>query len=90
MDCKEKWADEALKSLEGMKRASPKNDVFDSIISRIPENRTISLKHIGWVAAAACLIILLNAYVLKLQIESVQDSTRDEENQISLLTDYTF
>lgn len=90
MDDKEQWADEALKSLQGIKRATPKNDVFDSIISRIPENRTISLKHTGWVTAAACLIILLNAYVLKLQIENIQDSVRNEENQISLLSDYTF
>ncbi|RKN77946.1 hypothetical protein [Ulvibacterium marinum] len=90
MDDREKWTDGVLKSLEGIKRATPKNDLFDSIISEIPENRTISIMYLGWVAAAACLIILLNAYVLKLQIESVQDSTRDEENQISLLTDYTF
>ena len=92
MDKKEQWAEEVLNSLKGIKRTSPKDDLFDKIITSIPKNiknEITPLKYIGWFAIAASVVISLNIYTLKLYKNNV-NTNEETENQISLLSDYTF
>lgn len=93
MDKKQQWADEVLNSLEGIKRAIPKDDLLGEIITRIPnkkESEIIPLKHIRWIAVAASVVIMVNVYALRLQKNSSNNTEENLETQISLLTDYTF
>lgn len=93
MDKKSQWADEVLKSLEGIESAVPQNALFNKITAKIPENkeyRIIPLKHLGWAVAAASVVILINVYALRLQNDSLQNVKSNKEDHISLLTDYTF
>ncbi|WP_108801936.1 hypothetical protein [Aquimarina sp. Aq107] len=93
MDKKEKWVHETLKSLDNIKTASPRDDLFDTIITRIPvnkERKIIPLRHLGWVAAVAVIILTVNIYTLKLKKDSIDNTAKKSEDQISLLTDYSF
>ncbi|WP_025741780.1 hypothetical protein [Aquimarina pacifica] len=93
MDKKEQWADDILHSLEGAKRAIPKNDLFDEILAKIPEkkeNKIIPLVHLTWIAAAAVAIIVVNVYALQLQNTTIKNVTESSDKEVSLLSNYVF
>lgn len=92
MNKKEQWADAILNSFEGIKSASPKDDLFDKIISNIPrknEIKIISIKQIGWVSIAVSIVIILNISALRLQKNSNINMVENQK-QVSLFIDYTF
>ena len=84
MDKKQQWANETLKSLDGLKRAQPSDVLFDQILKKLPTNETafIPLKQLAWVAAAACLLIMVN--VISLKPESAESQQKSSE----LLSNY--
>jgi len=92
MNKKEKWADEVLQSMDGMKRAEPADDLFDKIMAKIPEKEQaviIPIKRLRWLVAAACLVIGLNIYVFSIGIQSSQKGDTSESQSIELLTDFS-
>ena len=92
MNNKEKWADEVLHSMDGLRRAEPADDLFDKILDKIAEKKQaviIPLKRLRWLAAAACLIIGLNIYVFSIGMRSSQKENTSESQNIELLTDFS-
>lgn len=84
MDKKEQWANETLKSLDGLKKAKPSDALFNQILKKLPTNETatIPLKRLAWVAAAACVLIAIN--VISLQL----DKTEFQQESNELLSNY--
>jgi len=92
MNKKEKWAEEVLHSLDGLKRAEPADDLFDKITTKIQEKKQaviIPVKRLRWLAAAACLVIGLNIYVFSIGMQSSQKGNTSESQSIELLTDFS-
>lgn len=87
MNNKEQWADEVLQSLDGIQKAKPNPELFAKITNKLyaeKQSKIIPLKQLGWVAAAACLLLALNIYTFDLRIKS-EENTIDEtvaENKI--------
>lgn len=79
MDKKEQWANEVIQSLEGLKKATPSDALFDKILQQLPSQNVavISLKRLAWVAAAASVVIVLNVIALS-HSESNQTQKTDE------------
>jgi len=92
MNNKEKWADEVLHSMDGLRRAEPADDLFDKILDKIAEKKQaviIPIKRLRWLAAAACLVIGLNIYVFSIGMKSSQKENTSESQSIELLTDFS-
>lgn len=66
MDKKEQWADEVIQSLEGIKKVTPSDALFDKILQQLPAKQVvvIPLKRLAWVATAACVMIAINVIAL--------------------------
>ena len=64
---KEKWIDNAMRSLEGSERARPDADLFDKIEQQIdqPAATVIPLNRVRVAAVAAVLLVAVNAYVIR-------------------------
>ncbi len=79
MNKKEQWADEVIQSLEGIKKATPSDALFDKILKQLPmqEVTLIPLKHVVWIAAVACVVIAFNVIALS-NFESNQTQKSDE------------
>jgi len=92
MNNKEKWADEVLHSMDGLRRAKPADDLFDKILDKIAEKKQaviIPIKRLRWLAAAACIVIGLNIYVFSIGMRSSQKENTSESQNIELLTDFS-
>ncbi|WP_109439077.1 hypothetical protein [Aquimarina sp. AU119] len=93
MGKKEQWVDEVLRSFDNAKRAIPKDGLFNEIIAKIPNNKEskiIPLVHLTWIAAASIIIVIVNVYALKLQNDNIKNVLESRNNEIYLLSDYTF
>lgn len=90
---KEQWADEVLKSIEGIQRAIPKEHLFDKIMVQVSSKedvRVIPLRYVKWIAAAAIMVFALNIYALKLHTNNVKTKFGSDDLDIQLMLDYTF
>ncbi len=92
MKNKEQWANEVLQSLEGIQRAEPSADLFAKISQKLPKEKVIKmipLKHLKWVAAAACVLIVINIFVFKSSIQTEQPNDYNYKVENNLLTNYS-
>lgn len=90
---KEKWIDGIMQSLEGSKRALPSEDLLRKIEQGIasPETKIIPLSRIRAVAAAAVVLLFLNAYTFSRYAQNNKTEHSDlllENDAYSLLYDY--
>lgn len=89
MNQKEQWANEVLQSLAGIKRAEPSVDLFVKISKRLPKEKLtkiIPLNRLIWIASAVCIVIALNIYVVRTEMNSTHYS---KNNEIELLNNYS-
>lgn len=92
MDKKEQWANEVLQSLDGIKSAEPQADLFAKITAKIAKEKVVKiipLKHLRWVAAAACVIIGVNIYVFNSGINSAKNTNVNTIEVYEILSDYS-
>ncbi len=68
-DEQEKWVDEVMDSLQGMQRAVPPVDLFESIEAQITKSRErgkiIPMQQIRWSIAIAAVLLLLNVVAIR-------------------------
>lgn len=87
---KEEWADDVLRSLDGLQRAEPNVELFARITNKVTQKtiRIIPLKPLAWVAAAACFIITINLYTFY-NTTQISDNTNLNKSEYSLVMDYS-
>ena len=88
METEEQWADDILKSLDGIKKAEPGADLFAKITAQLPEEndvKIIPLQRLVWLAAAASIVIAINIHVFNTQNNTDANSTSETTE---LLNDY--
>lgn len=89
MNKNEQWADEVLKSLDGIQRAKPSNQLFDKINDQLKHEKRakiVPLKRLSWVAVAAFVVITINIYIFK---SGMQNNTRPQVSKSNLLNNYS-
>jgi hypothetical protein len=90
LDKKEQWANDVLHSLDSIKRAEPNTNLFEKISQHLPKEKVITLlplKHLGWVAAAACFLIAANVYLPRAL--NSQNTSKAIVNPTALSSDYS-
>lgn len=80
---KEKWKDEVLESLAGIKPAEPGQFLFTRIEARLQEKTNLSVLQVRLAAACMILLIAFNLWV-------VTTRYRAEITQNSITTTYQF
>lgn len=92
MNKQEEWAEDVINVLEEIKQVEPRPELFAQINSMLfdkKETKIIPLKQVKWVAAAACLFIIVNGYVFGSNIKSNQENVTQTDESIDILTEYT-
>lgn len=100
MKNKTQWRDEVLSSLDDIQRAIPDEILLSQIMDRLPENTLMmNLSHwqLRWAAMAACLLVVINLYVLKADKTSISATTttitlstqETETEMLALFNDYS-
>lgn len=90
MESSDKWVNDVMQSIDGIKQANPSPDLFDKITSKLPQTnkvKIIPLYRLRWAVAAACAVIALNVYVFSSELQSDNTSL---DNSVQLLRDYSF
>lgn len=66
-DEQNKWVDEVMNSLQGIRAAEPPTDLFASITARInhPEAKVVPMRQLRWSIAIAAMLLLLNAMAIR-------------------------
>lgn len=92
MNKNEQWANEVLHSLDGMQKATPKVDLFDKIMTQLPQEKKakiIPLRKLRWAAVAASIIIGVNVYVFSSGMNQAGQNTATTATEYQLVTDYS-
>lgn len=92
MDQKEQWANEVLHSLEGIEKASPKDDLFAKITAQISKEKVakvIPLHQVRWVAVAACFVIGINLYVFSSGMQMRKNTVEENSSTYRIVSDYS-
>jgi hypothetical protein len=88
MEQKEQWSSEVFESIEGMKRASPSNDLFSKINDQLQNSlqvKIIPFSKLAWAAAAACIMITINIFAFK---ASIKGANQNIVSHNEILNDY--
>ena len=96
MNEKENWRENVLNSLEGIKPAEPRKDLFDDIWSAVstPKIKTkiIPLSIVRLAAACLLLLVCFNGILVVRQLQSdATDTTESVENTYTnLITNFSY
>lgn len=91
MKRKEEWINDVFNSIEGIKRASPPNDLFikvESLLSRKGKNYYIPIRKLSWSVAAAIFLIAINIYSISSSMK-INNKEKEGFEQLQILTDFT-
>lgn len=92
---KDKWIEDVLGSMKGSQRAKPDPSLFAKIENRLdtPEANIIPMRQWNYAAAAAVLVLVLNAFALR-QVVQTKDYNAGEmvvstdDSSQSLISNY--
>ncbi len=91
-DEREKWMDEVMGSLQGMRAAEPPVDLFEAIEVRIskPKAQVIPMRQLRWSIAIAAVLLLLNAVAIRSYATNQDDgfASVEEFGGSPLVSDY--
>ena len=92
----EKWSEKVLNSLDGLKRAEPRKDLFDDIWSAVstPKIKTkiIPISIVRFAAACLLLLVCFNGVLVvrQLQTDLTESTISVEDTYANLITDFTY
>jgi hypothetical protein len=91
-DEREKWVDEVMNSLQGMRAAEPPADLFEAIQTGInkPKAKVIPLRQLRWSIAIAAVLLLLNVIAIRSYANNKDDgfASLEEFGGSPLVSDY--
>ena len=91
MATKEKWADEVIASVKSIRRVTPPDELFHTIMEKIKNDRlsySISVKKLTKIAAVAAVLIAGNIVVFNSKINTHKDSQEQTELENKLIYNY--
>lgn len=91
MNNSEQWANEVLRSAEGIKNATPADALFAKIDEQLPKSnkaKVISIKKLSWSAAAACVLILVNIASFSQQLKNTSDQQYANLYEVPIFNSY--
>jgi hypothetical protein len=89
---KEQWADEVLHSLNKIERVEPSDNLFTKITERLSEKKQtkiIPIRHLQWLAVAACLLLGLNIFMFASNIVLTNKQVTNNKADYQLINAYS-
>lgn len=89
---KEIWTESVLNSVDGMKRATPRVDLFEDIYSEVQRTdsaKIIQMSHLRWLAAAVAILFLINTHSIYVQLTQENGEMHRGESELTIITNYS-